>query len=225
VRLRVFASTSFLLTAARRLPTPAKTHELQPSSVRFREFETVLLPTEMGRVAGAHLRRLCVTRTAAAVMQHTNRVGYMLRPLPAKSGRVQGRLLRPRQLSGSSLILEVLCQNSASCVIEPMNTKVGSVGTVARVMSPASDAGLQRCTAEHLRARCDGGRDTSDNVVAACWICNSRRHRRKVPLPPEEYRAFVRKRLARADPPIQASKRCPGSPDEMSAIGGTLKPN
>jgi hypothetical protein len=60
-----------------------------------------------------------------------NRVGYMLRPLPAKSGRVQGRLLRPRQLSGSSLILEVLCQNSASCVIEPMNTKVGSVGTVA----------------------------------------------------------------------------------------------
>ena len=58
------------------------------------------------------------------------RVGYMPRPLPALSGRVQGRLCRSRQLSGSSLILEVPCKNSASCAIKPITTKVENAGTV-----------------------------------------------------------------------------------------------
>lgn len=31
-------------------------------------------------------------------------------------------------------------------------------------------------TAEHLRARMDGGRDTRENIVAACRSCNHRRH-------------------------------------------------
>ncbi len=65
-----------------------------------------------------------------------------------------------------------------------------------RSMSPASDTGSSRCTAEHLRARCDGGQDVLQNIVAACWLCNSRRHRRKAPLVPEDYRKFVRNRLA-----------------------------
>ena len=33
-----------------------------------------------------------------------------------------------------------------------------------------------RCTAEHLKARQDQGRDVAPNIVAACWWCNSRRH-------------------------------------------------
>lgn len=55
----------------------------------------------------------------------------MPRPLPAHSGRVQGRLCRSRQLSGSSLILEVPCQSSASCVIKPTIAKTGNAGTAA----------------------------------------------------------------------------------------------
>lgn len=55
----------------------------------------------------------------------------MPRPLPAHSGRVQGRLCRSRQLSGSSLILEVPWQNSASCAIKPTNAKTGNAGIAA----------------------------------------------------------------------------------------------
>lgn len=53
-----------------------------------------------------------------------------------------------------------------------------------------------RCTAEHLRARAEGGKDTSDNIVAACWLCNTCRHRAKKPLTPEAYRNHVQKRMA-----------------------------
>lgn len=52
-----------------------------------------------------------------------------------------------------------------------------------------------RCTAEHLAARCDGGNDAPSNIVAACLLCNSRRHKRHNPLDPETYRRFVRKRV------------------------------
>ena len=36
-----------------------------------------------------------------------------------------------------------------------------------------------RCTAEHLVARQDGGRNSRSNVVAACHLCNRRRHARR----------------------------------------------
>lgn len=52
-----------------------------------------------------------------------------------------------------------------------------------------------RCTAEHLDARCDGGSDTATNIAAACWICNSRRHRRKIPLNPKAFRELVSRRI------------------------------
>lgn len=54
-----------------------------------------------------------------------------------------------------------------------------------------------RCTAEHLIARQDGGRDTSDNIVAACLLCNGRRHKRKVSPAAGAYRTLVRRRLAK----------------------------
>lgn len=53
-----------------------------------------------------------------------------------------------------------------------------------------------RCTAEHLVARMEGGQATPDNIVAACDLCNRRRHARKHPLKPAAYRALVRQRLA-----------------------------
>ena len=53
-----------------------------------------------------------------------------------------------------------------------------------------------RCTAEHLRARCDGGKTCASNI-AACLFCNSHRHRRKEALAWEPFRIFVERRLKR----------------------------
>ncbi|WP_397510245.1 MULTISPECIES: HNH endonuclease [Rhizobium] len=54
-----------------------------------------------------------------------------------------------------------------------------------------------RCTAEHLQARCDGGRDTEENVVAACLHCNKNRHKRKRPKDAVSYKNLVRSRMER----------------------------
>ncbi|QAU34913.1 HNH endonuclease [Janthinobacterium sp. 17J80-10] len=42
---------------------------------------------------------------------------------------------------------------------------------------PARLVKYGRCTAEHLVARKDGGRDLPENIVAACLWCNASRHR------------------------------------------------
>ena len=52
-----------------------------------------------------------------------------------------------------------------------------------------------KCTAEHLLARANGGNDSAENIAAACWYCNLKRHQRKYPLPPEQYRHHVAKRI------------------------------
>ena len=62
---------------------------------------------------------------------------------------------------------------------------------------PANAAGRLRCTAEHLIAQCDGGRDVASNVVAACLLCNRTRHQRKKPPPPDAYLADVRRRVCK----------------------------
>lgn len=54
-----------------------------------------------------------------------------------------------------------------------------------------------RCTAEHLVAQSEGGRDKSDNIAAACALCNHTRHKRKQPLEPLAYQAEVRRRMKR----------------------------
>ncbi|MFS2176750.1 HNH endonuclease [Rhizobium pisi] len=52
-----------------------------------------------------------------------------------------------------------------------------------------------RCTAEHLEARCDGGLNTKENVVAACRYCNGNRHKRKRPKDAVSYMELVRSRM------------------------------
>ncbi|WP_368411039.1 MULTISPECIES: HNH endonuclease [Rhizobium] len=52
-----------------------------------------------------------------------------------------------------------------------------------------------RCTAEHLKARSDGGRDIEENIVAACHYCNRTRHRTKRPKDAVSYASFVRSRI------------------------------
>lgn len=54
-----------------------------------------------------------------------------------------------------------------------------------------------RCTAEHLVAKQEGGRDAADNIVAAHATCNHRRHNRRGPAPsPDVYRGWIERRMA-----------------------------
>ncbi len=59
----------------------------------------------------------------------------------------------------------------------------------------ARRACLLQATAEHKHARCDGGSNSSSNIAAACWYCNSHRHRAGKPRPFEAFREFVQRRL------------------------------
>jgi 5-methylcytosine-specific restriction endonuclease McrA len=44
------------------------------------------------------------------------------------------------------------------------------------------------CTAEHLHARCDGGRNSESNIAAACRECNQGRHQIRPAPAPEVWR-------------------------------------
>lgn len=52
-----------------------------------------------------------------------------------------------------------------------------------------------RCTAEHLVARGDRGKDSKANIVAACKFCNSMRHRSFAHLAVADYRRVVRQQV------------------------------
>ena len=75
-----------------------------------------------------------------------------------------------------------------------MWTKDAKCFAKSNSISEAAAARFQ-CTAEHLRARCDGGRTDRENIVAACRFCNSNRHQRNSPPAPDKYRAYIKKRL------------------------------
>lgn len=57
-------------------------------------------------------------------------------------------------------------------------------------------AKIFQCTAEHLKAKQDGGKDVESNIVAACIYCNQKRHQCKKPKDPIAYKHFVANRLA-----------------------------
>lgn len=56
-------------------------------------------------------------------------------------------------------------------------------------------AKLFQCTAEHLKAKQDGGKDNESNILAACHYCNQNRHKRKSPKDPISYKHYVKTRL------------------------------
>lgn len=66
-------------------------------------------------------------------------------------------------------------------------------GFRARYPMSSQQLKLRRCTAEHLVAQQDGGCDHADNIVAACWLCNCRRHRRRRAHSPVEHRRYVQR--------------------------------
>ncbi len=55
-------------------------------------------------------------------------------------------------------------------------------------------AALFKCTAEHLLAKQDGGKDGESNIVAACHFCNQKRHKCKKPKDPISYKHYVSNR-------------------------------
>jgi hypothetical protein len=55
-----------------------------------------------------------------------------------------------------------------------------------------------QCTAEHLLARQDGGKDTPTNIVAVCKFCNGTRHKTPNPLEAGEYKQKVIRRLKKS---------------------------
>lgn len=62
-------------------------------------------------------------------------------------------------------------------------------------LSPEQVKPLQ-CTAEHLKARKDGGQDKPGNIVAACRKCNEGRHSHGNDFPPHKYKAQIAKQIA-----------------------------
>lgn len=58
-------------------------------------------------------------------------------------------------------------------------------------------AKLFQCTAEHLRAQCEGGKDTKAIIAAACRHSNQMRHRTANPLEPTEFQKRVRRRVGK----------------------------
>jgi HNH endonuclease len=67
------------------------------------------------------------------------------------------------------------------------------------------------CTAEHLEARCDGGKDVQGNIVAACKYCNLKRHQLSNPLPPDQYSSFVKSNM-------EARNWFPIKPEQVSRL-------
>lgn len=63
-------------------------------------------------------------------------------------------------------------------------------------LTPKQAKWLQ-CTAEHLTARCDGGDNRQENIVAACRYCNQKRHQYTAPPAPDAYRSLVTKRVSK----------------------------
>lgn len=68
---------------------------------------------------------------------------------------------------------------------------------IAQYALTPKQARLLRCTAEHLHPRSEGGKDTKNNIVAACLYCNRTRHAAKVPLEPSQYQQRVRRLMRR----------------------------
>lgn len=61
---------------------------------------------------------------------------------------------------------------------------------------PAAWAKLQ-CTAEHLKARSEGGGNTTEDIAAACARCNHTRHKWRTVLEPSAYAGVVAQQMRR----------------------------
>jgi hypothetical protein len=85
---------------------------------------------------------------------------------------------------------------------------------------------LFQCTAEHKIARQDRGKDTRDNIVAACWHCNHQRHADKAKaLDSLDYAVYVAFAvLDQTWPTLVTAKRTGGSPNATASGESRLRP-
>lgn len=92
----------------------------------------------------------------------------------------------------------------------------------ARYPLSAKQVASRRCTAEHLLPKEDGGKDGADNIVAACALCNSRRHKREHARSPEEHRRHVLSRVRRGKwlPGVMTAALASSTPRETQVAEG-----
>ncbi len=109
-----------------------------------------------------------------------------------KSGRIDMsnniRILRETSMRAQGGRCNYCSQPMWSGDPEPFRRKYGLKSRKSR---------LFQCTAEHLRARSEGGRNEAGNIVAACLFCNQTRHEANSPLEPRAYGAKIRQRLSK----------------------------
>lgn len=119
------------------------------------------------------------------------------RPAPLRGDRIPRRWRNrdmPRKIDRLRLL--AFERQQGRCHYCQQIMWLGEPGAFVRKHGCGARAAQQRrCTAEHLVARQDGGKDTAENVVAACRFCNATRHRRRRPLPAPAYRKLVRRRM------------------------------
>lgn len=66
---------------------------------------------------------------------------------------------------------------------------------------------LFRATAEHVVPRQSGGTTSASNIVAACWHCNSNRHRGGRNPSADDYRRSVQRKCERGQYPTYVLRR------------------
>lgn len=88
-----------------------------------------------------------------------------------------------------------LCYYCQLPLCEERTTDLASFAAVHNITTKQARRFL--CTAEHLLPKSDGGGNHPGNIVAACFHCNTTRHRRRKVLSSEDHRARVRGRLER----------------------------
>lgn len=85
-------------------------------------------------------------------------------------------------------------RQSGRCFYCGCHMWLGDHSTFTKIHSITSrQAKSFQCTAEHLIAKQDGGRNIKSNIVAACLKCNLHRHKAKNPMAPTEFKLHVTK--------------------------------
>ena len=77
---------------------------------------------------------------------------------------------------------------------------------------------MRAATRDHIIPRCEGGTDTRENLVAACWWCNQYRGNR----PADEAFARIRRLIRRGSHPHQVWQRTGHFP-RMKSLGNILR--
>lgn len=100
------------------------------------------------------------------------------------------QLVKLRQRAAANQNNRCYYCNAAMCI------DVAIIGDFAKSHNISVNQARQFiCTAEHLIAKQDGGKDIKENIVAACRYCNHTRHKRKTCSNAELFKSYVCKQI------------------------------